>query len=486
MIKTYAYLIAVVLIGFLYVATTSNGFAQAIKVETVPTPVEQKPERNKVFGAESFTLDNGMEVVVIPNHRAPVVTHMVWYRVGAADEPAGKSGIAHFLEHLLFKGSDVVGGKALEPGEFSQIVRSLGGNDNAFTSQDYTAYFQSVPVQHLERVMRMEAGRMNGIHPPESEVLSERKVILEERSQRTDNDPRGQFGEQLSAAAFINHPYGIPVIGWKHEMDELSYEDAKAFYDRWYAPNNAILVISGDVNPAQAYKMAIDTYGTLPREETLVRHRTRSPALNSRTRVTLEHPAIREPVVQTLFRVPSARQNKKDSVALEVLEEIMSGGSSARLYKSLVAEQKIASSAGLSYQGSAWNDGELWVYASPVEERSLEDMQEALMAQLRLLIKDGVSEAELNDAKTRMQDEAIYARDSLSGPAMIIGRALITGSTLDDVEYWPYDIAEVSAADVRDVAERFLNPDMPSAQPPVSGYLLPLSSVSEAVQGETP
>lgn len=452
---------------------SASASAQALKAEQAAEPKTQGDARQKVFDAESFKLDNGMDVIVIPNDRAPVVTHMVWYKVGAADEPRGKSGIAHFLEHLLFKGSKQVGGRDLAPGEFSKIVRSLGGNDNAFTSQDYTAYFQSVPSEHLETVMRMEAGRMNGIQPPESEVLSERKVILEERKQRTDNDPRGQFSEQMSAVAFVNHPYGIPVIGWKHEMDELSYNDAKSFYDQWYAPNNAILIVSGDVTPGKVFQLAIDIYGTLPKENVPKRERTQSPPLNSRTSVTLEHPNIREPVVQTMYRAPSARQSHKESLALQVLEEIMSGGQTSRLYKSLVAEQKIASGAGMSYRASSWDDSTVWVYATPVAEQTLKAIHDALNAELLKVVEDGVTDEELNDAKARMQDAAIYARDSLTGPAMVIGYSLSTGSTLDQVEYWPYDIAAVTAEEVQDVAKKYLNPDAPGEHPPAHGYLLP-------------
>lgn len=445
----------------------------ALKNEQPAEAPAVQEERSKTFDAESFTLDNGMQVIVIPNARTPVVTHMVWYKVGAADEPRGQSGIAHFLEHLLFKGSEQIGRPPLKPGEFSQIVRSLGGNDNAFTAQDYTAYFQSVPAQHLETVMRMEAGRMNGISPPEAEVDSERKVILEERRQRTDNDPRGQFGEQLAAAAFVNHPYGIPVIGWKHEMDELSYADAKAFYDRWYAPNNAILVVSGDVTPGEVFQLAIDIYGQLPREDVPARKRTRSPELNSQTSVTLQHPSIREPVVQMLFRVPSANQNRQESLAFEILQEIMGGGSTARLYKSLVAEQKIASNAGLSYNGSSVDDSSLWIYASPVEGTGLEVIKKALTDELRKLVKDGVSEEELSDAKSRLRDREVYARDSLTGPAMIIGYGLVTGQSLDDIEYWSYDIAEITERQVQRAADKYLNPDTPGPHPPVTGYLLP-------------
>lgn len=456
----------------LAVLCVAPSYAQSLEAERAAEP-QQASEREKVFGAETFTLDNGMNVIVIPNDRAPVLTHMVWYKVGAADEVAGKSGIAHYLEHLMFKGSKQVGGRDLAPGEFSEIIRSMGGNDNAFTSQDYTAYFQSVPSQHLETVMRMEAGRMTGFIVPREEYKSERQVIIEERRQRTDNDPRGQFGEQMAAAAFVNHPYGIPVIGWKHEAEALTYEDAKAFYDLWYAPNNATLVVSGDVTPAQVFELAIEIYGKVPKKAVPERTRTQTPQLNSHTLVTLNHPSIRQAVVQTLFRVPSARMNKKDARALEVLEEIMAGGPSSRLYQSLVTKQKIASSAGLSYRASAWNDGSVYIYATPVAGQTLRGIHQALMEELRKLVEDGVSDKELARAKTTMQDKAIYARDSLTGPAMVMGLALSTGETVEDIEYWPYAIGEVTAEDVQRVAEKYLNPDAIGDYPPVSGYLLP-------------
>lgn len=437
--------------------------------------------QDKVFNASETFLDNGMQVVVIPSHRAPVVTHMVWYKVGGADETQGHSGSAHFLEHLLFKGSDVIGGDALPPGEFSKRVRGMGGNDNAFTGQDYTAYFQSVPADKLETVMRMEAGRMRGANPPLEEVASENLVILEERRQRTDNDPRGRFGEQMAAAAYINHPYGTPIIGWYHEMEALDWDAAKAFYDKWYGPNNAILIVSGDVEPDEVFKLAADIYGQVPRNENVPeRVRTTSPKMTSETVVKLAHTSIRQTQLQTLYRVPSARQNKEASLALAVLEEIMGGGSTSRLYKSLVVDQKIASSAGLSYRPTAYDDSSLWVYATPLPETKIEDLEAALEAELRNLIANGVTDEELNDAKTRMQDAAIYARDSLTGPAMVIGQALATGSSLIDVETWPSQIDAVTAADVQETAKTYLNPDAPRDTPPVTGILMPEAPQEEA------
>ncbi|NCT41680.1 MAG: insulinase family protein [Alphaproteobacteria bacterium] len=439
--------------------------------------------QEKVYNASETTLDNGMQVVVIPNHRAPVVTHMVWYKVGGADEAQGHSGSAHFLEHLLFKGSDVIGGEPLAPGEFSKVIRRMGGNDNAFTGQDYTAFFQSIPSENLETAMRMEAGRMRGAKMEELE--SERLVILEERRQRTDNDPRGRFGEQMAAMAYINHPYGTPIIGWYHEMEQLDLAATKGFYDLWYGPNNAILIVSGDVEPDEVFTLARDIYGQVPRNDNVPeRVRTTSPVMNSKTLVTLEHPVIREAVFQRLYRVPSFRQDKEVSLAMQVLEEIMGGGPTSRLYKSLVVDQKIASSAGLSYSANTYDDSGLWVYANPLPDTDIVNIEAALDAELRALIADGVSDEELSDAKTRMQDAAIYARDSLAGPAMVIGYSLATGSTLDDVETWPAQIDGVTAAQIQEAAKAYLNPDAPRDIPPVSGVLLPKADLAPIVSSE--
>ncbi len=441
---------------FLFIFSVSPAFAQ-----------------NTVFDAKSFTLDNGLQIVVVENNRAPVVTHMLWYKVGAADEPRGKSGIAHFYEHLMFKGHSHPELGTFAPGEFSRIVRALGGNDNAFTSQDYTAYFQSIASEHLEKMMRMEAGRMRGLNIPQSEFDSENKVILEERAQRTDNDPRAQMAEQLNEALYPNHPYSIPVIGWAHEIAALTLEDATAFYDQYYVPNNAILVVSGDVKGEDVLAMAQKTYGLIPKGSVPVRERTISPPFISETRVTLEHDSIQQPVFQRKYRVPSYRQTPSESLALQVLESIMGGGASSRLYKALVVEQKIATGVSLFYNSAAWNDGSLSVSATPSEGVTLDALELALEEQLRLLIRDGVTEAELTEAKAKLQAEAVYARDSLTGPAMIIGYSMITGSTLQDIETWPAQIEGVSAQNIQAVAATYLNPDAPYQYPPVTGVLMP-------------
>ena len=438
-----------------------------------PLPVEKEsqtesPKAAKIFNAAHTILENGLEVVVIPNHRAPVVTQMLWYKVGKADEDWGKSGIAHFLEHLMFKGSE-----GLKPGEFSEKIRALGGNDNAFTGYDYTAYHQSVASEHLETIMKMEAGRMRGMTLPADQVDSERLVIMEERRQRTDNDPRAKFAEQLSVSLFVNHPYGIPIIGWAHEIEGLTREDAKAFYDKWYGPNNAILVISGDVEPQKVFDLAKKIYGPLPRVEVPERKRNAVPPMNSVAQVTLEHEAIREPVAQILYRAPNYRNNKEESLALQVLEEIMGGGSTSRLYKSLAVEQKIVSGAGMSYNADSWDESSLWLYASPLPGKTLDEVTKALQDELRKVAASGVTPEEMNDAKSRMQDSAVYALDSLTGPAMIFGHGLTTGSSLDDIEHWIALISQVTAEQVHAVAKKYLDPDNYGTRPPVFGYLVP-------------
>ena len=421
--------------------------------------------QDKVFNAESFTLENGMQVVVIPNHRAPVVTHMVWYKVGAAEEPMGKSGIAHFLEHLLFKGSEGV-----PSGEFSKRVKKMGGQDNAFTSQDYTAYFQNIAVQNLETVMTMEAGRMRGATMPEEEVDSERLVILEERRQRTENNPLNHFHEQMQNALYPNHPYSIPVIGWGHEMATLSRADAKGFYDIWYAPNNAILVVSGDITAKELRPLAEKTYGVLPAGDIPPRVRTQSPDFPGTQEMTLEHPSIHNRQYMRAYRVPSERLDKKTALAFQVLEDLLSNGSTSRLYKAMIIERPLATSVNFSYRGTAYDETSAWLSATLKDENvSFDDVETAFQIELQKVIEEGIPEAELRRSKDRMQDAAVYARDSLSGPAMILGYTLSTGGTIDDVELWPQDIESVTAEDIQSAVKTYLINNANH----VTGYAIP-------------
>lgn len=420
-----------------------------------------------VFNAKTATLSNGLQVVVIENNRAPVVTHMVWYKVGAADEAVGQSGIAHFLEHLLFKGSD-----GLAPGEFSKTVRALGGNDNAFTSYDYTAYFQSIASRHLEKVMRMEAGRMRGAKLPETEVASERLVILEERRQRTDNSPSARFSESLNAALYENHPYGTPIIGWMHEMEQLDRQIAYDFYRKWYAPNNAILIVSGDVEAEDVFEMARIVYGNIGPSEDIPAERMRPqmPPVVGTKILEFSHSKIQSNSVRMIFRAPSFRQDRESSLALQVFQEIMGAGPTSRLYRALVVDQKLATDIGLYYQGTAFDNGEIHISASLPPGVSHERVYKAIKDQLSKFIAHGPTEEEVRSAIGTLTTDAIYARDSVTGPAMIIGQALTTGSSLQDIETWPAQISAVTGEQIQQAAERFLSEDENNANY-VVGYL---------------
>lgn len=437
-----------------------------------PPAVPATQQHEKVFNADTFTLANGMQVVVIPNHRAPVVTHMVWYKVGSADEPQGDgiSGVAHYLEHLMFKGTNVIG-----PGDFSKIIRSWGGEDNAFTSWDYTAYFQSIAKDYLPRVMAFEADRMVNLAPPADQVKSELQVVIEERRQRTDNDPRTLFSEQMRAALFNTSPYGIPIIGWKDEMPKMEWRHMRDYYKTWYAPNNAILIVSGDITAAELKPLAEKYYGVLKSREIPPHIRPAVPAFAAEQKLTLRHEDVRQPALLQAWLAPAYLENKQESLALQVLIEMISGGPSTRLYQSLVTTQKLASAVHLSYDGDSRGAGSIWLYAIPVPGVSLDSLQAAFAREISLMIDEPFKKDDMERAKTRLIDSAIYARDSVSGPAMIIGRNLAAGATLDDIETWPEQISKVSVADVQAVLKKYLSPVDPAFQP-VTGYMLPKES----------
>lgn len=451
---------------------------RAATPESAPVQGSEIVTSQGVFLAETFTLANGLQIVVLPNHRAPVISHMVWFRVGAADEPRGKSGIAHFLEHLMFKGTETT-----PPGEYSKRVRALAGQDNAFTSWDYTAYYVSIAKAQLENIMTMEADRMRSLAPPPEHFASEHDVIIEERRQRTDNDPRNKFWDQLRAALFVNHPYGIPILGWAAEMEGLSWEDAKGMYDLWYAPNNAVVVISGDVTAAEVKPLAEKIYGPLKSADTPKRVRTVVPLLPAQSRLTLRDENIREPVWVRAYRVPSLQQNRDMSYALEVLQEALSGGATTRFYKSLVVEKKIATNIDLNYDGGAVDDATLWITATPAPGVLPDTLEKQVDALLDDVVANGVTEDEVKKAAERLQDDAIYARDSVMGPAMVVGRSLVTGSTLEDIQAWPARIQAVTKDDVQKAAATYLNRLKPSPHGlPVTGLLLPKDNAEQAGQ----
>lgn len=401
-----------------------------------------------------FTLKNGLEVVVIPDRRTPVVTHMMWYRVGAADEEPGKSGLAHFLEHLMFKGT------AKNPaGRFSQFVGTIGGQENAFTSSDYTGYYQRVSREKLKEMMEFEADRMTGLVLTDDVVKPELNVVLEEQNQRVANSPAAKLGEEVQAALYLNHPYGRPVIGWRHEIEKLTRDDALAFYRKFYTPNNAILVIAGDVTVDDVKKLAEETYGKVARiSELPPRKRPQEPEQRAVRVVTLSDPRVAQPSLQRSYLVPSATTAKAgEAEALEVLSHILGSGSNSRLYRKLVVDKQLAVSAGAWYQGSALDDTRFGVSGTPRPNVTLPQLDEALDAVIAELADKGITADELERTKTRLVAETIYAQDNQATLARWFGGGMTTGSTVEQIRTWPDRIKAVTADQVRDVARQWLD-----------------------------
>ncbi|EWY36861.1 zinc protease [Skermanella stibiiresistens SB22] len=456
--------------------TPNTASAPATPAAPLQAPETATPAapRKGVFFPETFTLDNGMQVVVVTNQRVPVITHMVWYKVGAADEETGKSGIAHFLEHLMFKATD-----ELKPGEFSRIVARNGGRDNAFTSWDYTAYFQNVAADRLELVMRMEADRMANLRLTDETVLPERDVVLEERRQRTENEPGDKLSELVQASLYVHHPYGTPIIGWENEIQKLTRDDANDFYHTWYTPNNAVLVIAGDVTVDQVRPLAEKYFGPIAPRPVPARVRVEEPPFGAERRVILRDAEVRQPSLRRLYGAPSYNRGKTaQAYPLQVLSEIVGGGATSRLYRSLVVEQRLATAAGTGYSPDAFDMSVFGAYVSPNPGVDMDKLEAALVEQLEKVVNEGVTAAEVETAKTRMEREAIFARDSLRGPAMSFGVALTTGRTIEDVEAWPERIAAVTVDQVNAAARAVLG-----QANPVTGLLLP-APVREAAAGQ--
>jgi zinc protease len=446
------------------VAALAFGFAFGAQAETVT----------------NFQLENGMDVVVIEDHRAPVVVHMVWYRVGAADEPAGHSGIAHFLEHLMFKGTEKVA-----PGEFSAIVEAQGGNDNAFTSWDYTAYFQRVAADRLDLMMEMEADRMRNLRLTEDDVVTERQVILEERAQRTDSSPGALLSEQMRAAQYMNHPYAVPIIGWRHEMEQLSRDDALSYYQRFYAPNNAILVIAGDVSPDEVRTLAEKHYGPLqPSEGIGPRIRPQEPPQLAERRLSLADERVSEPYVMRTYLAPERDPgDQKDAAALTILAELLGGsGQTSVLARALQFDSQTAVYSSAFYDGTSIDDATFGFVVVPVPGVSLTDAETKMDEVVAKFLAEGPDPAAFDRIKTQIRASEIYAKDDVQGLARMYGAELSIGLSLADIQGWDDALDAVTIDDVMDVAARVL--DRRNA---VTGYLTrPTDTAADATPAAAP
>jgi zinc protease len=439
--------------------------AAALAVLATSAPVLTQAEE-----VTTYQLDNGMDVVVIEDHRAPVVVHMLWYRAGSADEPVGSSGVAHYLEHLLFKATDTV-----ESGEFQRIVAENGGSDNAFTSYDYTGYFQRVAADRLPLMMQYEADRMNNLVLTEEDIVSERGVILEERNQRTENSPNALAREQMRASQFLNHRYGVPIIGWKHEMETLDMDDALSFYDLYYSPNNAILVVAGDVQPDEVLALAQEHYGPIPMEPDLPeRFRTQEPPQTAERRLIFEDPRVAQPYITRSYLAPERDAGaQEDAAALTYLADLLGGSPfTSALGIALQFETSTAVYVGAYYDGLNLDDGTFGFTVVPSEGVSLQEAEDAMDAAIVDFLAAGIDPERMEALRTQLKAGEIYARDNVGGLARRYGAALTSGLTVQDVQAWPDILQAVTAEDVLAVAERVLDRNQS-----VTGWVIPSREV---------
>lgn len=421
---------------------------------------------------ETFRLANGMDVLVIPDHRAPVVTHMVWYRVGSADEVAGKTGIAHFLEHLMFKGTDKIA-----PGEFSKIVARNGGQDNAFTNYDYTGYYQAIAKDRLPLVMEMEADRMTNLKLTDKEVLPERDVVLEELRMRIENEPLAELQSKMNEALYGASPYGRDVIGYKAEVAALSTQDALDWYRRYYTPKNAVLIVAGDITGAELKPLAEKYYGTI--KDYAPTHKQVRPAVvwpQAPKRITMHDERVQAPSWLRFYPAPSSADlGTRASAAMDVLAEILGGGTTSRLYQALVVRDRKLTAVQSWYEGDQIGSGSFGLYALPRVGGSVADAEKAVDEELAKFLASEITDEELNRARSQLAAGAIYARDRQQTMAMAYGSALMTGLSPIDVYTWPDAIRAVTAQDVRDAAAHVLD-----ARHAVTGELLPSAAANEA------
>ncbi len=442
-----------------------------------PAAPDIQAGQGQTFGAQTATLANGLQVVVIPNSRIPVVTHMMWFKAGSANEKPGVSGIAHFLEHLMFKGTPLH-----HAGSYSRQIASLGGQDNAFTSHDYTAFFFTVARDKLNDVMALEADRLQNIAPLAADVLSERDVILEERKQRIDNDPLAPYSETLYNILFPNHPYGRPIIGWEAEMARLTWTDARDYIDTWYAPNNAVLILSGDITLAGAVDLAQRHYGSWKKREVPAQPAFVIPALPGVVSLRATDAKVHENTLLMIWRAPSYTQDYNAGLALDIMTEMLDGGLSTRLYQSLVVHQKKAVSVGLYYDGTSRSDGVIVLTATPQPGVTLEDLDIALRQEFAAIAATPPATPAIALAKKRLYQNSVFQRDSVSGPAMIIGQAISSGLTLDQVENWDNAIKAAPNADIQKMIQRFFSQAAWSQTPPLQMMITAGAPSSQAPQ----
>jgi len=401
------------------------------------------PAQAAVFSPQTFTLSNGLQVVIVTNRLSPAVAQMVWYKVGAIDDLVDRSGTAHYLEHMMFKGTQEV-----PAGAFSQILAAQGGDENAFTTHDTTAYHEIVAADRLALVMQLEADRMRNLTLLPDEATPELAVVLSERQERTDNNPAGLFQEKMAAALFGKQPYGRPVIGWRKDIERIAPLDAMRFYRAHYAPNNAVLVVSGNVEVSEVLRLASGTFGRLPAQPVAPRPTFGALAVPRQKRVEMQDSRVTQPSFIQMISMPSAKQDQRRADALEVLAELLSGGEVGLLYQHFVVQKNSASGIDASYDSLSLGPTLFSLSATPSPKQDVRALEVQVKSFLHRLAAKGVSSRDVAAAKQRMEDSAIFARDRLMAPAQILGRALAVGEPLASVENWPERIRAVTVDDV--------------------------------------
>lgn len=454
-----ALLAGILLVAAASLAAAAPNAANRAKLSQ-PAPANPRQVGNNTF---QFALANGMQVLVIPDHRAPVATQMLWFRVGAVDDPPGISGLAHFFEHMMFRGT-----KAYPDDAFSQIIAKNGGETNAFTDHDYTAFYEQIAKDRLPLAMKLEADRLQNLDLSDAHVGPERDVVLEERRMRVDNEPQSLMSEQMHAALHLSHPYGRPVIGWADEVKRIDRVSAQDFYDHHYAPNNAILVIAGDVTPEEVRQMAQEAYGKVPARQLAPRAESAEPPRLAETRMSIVRADARVPIFSRIYRVPSyAGGMPGQAEGLEVYAQLMGGDQTSVLYRVLVEQKKLATDVGASYDGYVRDAGEFSVYAVPRPGVSLEQLEKAVDQVLQVSMLALPRDNDLARAKTELVASVTYRRDSQFSLASAYGQALTIGLTVDDVNDWPARIRAVNAEGVKKAAQ------MLSKRQAVTAYLIP-------------
>jgi zinc protease len=394
-----------------------------------------------VYNPHTFTLKNGLQVVVIENHRAPVVTQMVWYKVGTIDDPYGKSGLAHYLEHLMFKGSPTS-----PAGRMLPEINRVGGEQNAATSPDFTVYYQVISKNKLELIMSLEAGRMAHLEIEDQYAKPELDVILEERHMRVDNSSTGLLFETVLASYFKHHPVRLPAIGWEHEIKTFTTQDAQNFYNIWYTPNNAILLIAGDVTVDEVKALAKKYYEVIPVKAKPQPLNIQEPKMKPITqRLEMTSPLIQEPYLVRLFRAPNFKEGtRKDFYALQVLTELLDKPVTGRIYRELVEKQRIATFIQISYQGYTRGPGYILALAQPAQGHTIEEIEKALNKELEKIIQQGFTASEIEKSKSRLLAQLDYTRDHVLSGSNEIGKALVVGETIEEFESWPDNIKAVT------------------------------------------